>query len=731
MVTLLKLLKHWLFSFGLLASTVFMMLALISYSPYDSSLIYDTTQPTVIHNYMGPFGAQCAGLLFYVFGQSAFLIIYLFGMLTYSFFRYHTMRVLQFRALALIGLLCISSCIEYTYTLGVIKRIYPGGVCGVAGTYLLSKCLESWQVSLFLYTACLSLVVLIVQFSWISLWYPLGNYIASGRLFVWLQQLVVSCIEHIVAVKKVAKEWVYSGFYTQEKAVIYDDPFWDLFIHPAQQYKEEPKTAHIKAAASKKEALEDVVFEDEEVVFDVYRLPQLKMSAKDKAVRPERMGKDDSAQQARALEFKLEQFGIEGKVVHIMNGPVVTLFEYQPSATTKISTIIAREDDLALALQALSLRIIAPIPGKSVVGFEVAQIIRETVYFFQLAESKQLSEFKGELPLVLGKDTQGRDSIIDLASTPHLLVAGSTGSGKSVGLNSMLVSLLLTRTPDEVRLILIDPKRLEFAGYNDIAHLVFPVIVEPQRAILALKWALKTMEDRYTHMAKVGVRNIKEYKAIRVQKQLEPMPFIVIMIDELADLMITAGKEVEQLITRLAQMSRAAGIHLVIATQRPSVDVITGLIKANLPSRIAFKVASKIDSRTILDAQGAEKLLGRGDMLYLDSQGTLKRIHGAYVTDEEVTAVVNQVKKQRSTDYCSLETFGGHNVSQDVEDTLLPEIVAFAQQKDEISISLVQRVFKIGYNRSARIVDQLETKGYIFPANGSKMRKVNKTLLDR
>lgn len=730
MIILLKLFKQWIISFCLLASTVFIAVALLSYRAHDTSLIYDTTESLSVHNYMGVYGAHCAGLLLYVFGQPAFLVICLLGMFTYSFLKYRSLKSLQFRACALVGLLCIASCIEYFYRFGVMKHIYPGGIVGAAGIYVLSKWLDPWQIFLFLYVTSLALVVLIIQFSWISYYYPLHNYMTSMSLFRRVQALIAGYSDHLINTKKWVEALFMSAFYNQEKTVIYDDPFWDLLIQPAQKVTPIKNTIDTDNTESMFEnadmSLPAISLEPD----DEYKMPELKVSGDTKAARSERMGKDDSAQQARALEFKLEQFGIEGKIVHIMNGPVVTLFEYQPSATTKISTIIAREDDLALALQALSLRIIAPIPGKSVVGFEVAQAVRETVYFSALAESKQLDDFKGELPLILGKDTHGRDTIIDLAATPHLLVAGSTGSGKSVGLNSMLVSLLLTKSPDEVRLILIDPKRLEFAGYNDIAHLIFPVIVEPQRAILALKWAIKTMEDRYAHMAKVGVRNIKEYRTVSAQKQLEPMPFIVIMIDELADLMITAGKEVEQLITRLAQMSRAAGIHLVIATQRPSVDVITGLIKANLPSRIAFKVASKIDSRTILDAPGAEKLLGRGDMLYLDSQGTIKRIHGAYVTDEEVSLVVSQVKKQRPSDYCSLETFGGHAINQEPEDSLFKEVATFTQQKEEISISLVQRVFKIGYNRSARILDQLENKGYIFPANGSKMRKVNKTLLD-
>ena len=310
---------------------------------------------------------------------------------------------------------------------------------------------------------------------------------------------------------------------------------------------------------------------------------------------------------------------------------------------------------------------------------------------------------------------------------PHLLVAGSTGSGKSVGLHSMIMSLLCSKSPDEIKFILIDPKRLEFAAYADIAHLLFPIVTDPARASMVLKWAVATMEDRYAAMAQAGVRNATEYNS-----RLQPgddayFPLIVIIIDELADLMMTAGKDVENLIARLAQMARAAGIHLIIATQRPSVDVITGLIKVNFPSRIAYKVTSKVDSRTILDCMGAEKLLGKGDMLFLDAKGMITRVHGTFVTDTEISIAVSHIKVQRAVAYQELMSLKNDDLSED-NDEILQDVVEYLKSKDEISISLVQRVFRIGYNRSARIIDQLEASGYILPSDGGKMRKVNKEL---
>lgn len=460
-----------------------------------------------------------------------------------------------------------------------------------------------------------------------------------------------------------------------------------------------------------------------------YALPMVQYKKNEQHQQQEKQ--EILAMQARLLEEKLEQFDIKGFVVAMHAGPVVTLFEYQPDIKVKVSRILALEDDLAMALKALSIRIIAPIPGRSVVGFEVSNQHRQDVVMSKILQSEEFKKYPGALPLIFGQDTLGNDVIADLAKMPHLLIAGSTGSGKSVALNAMLVSLLCSLRPDQLKLIIIDPKRLEFASYDGIAHLIFPIVTETKKAIPILKWVVQTMEKRYEIMAKYGVRNLLDYQLLAQRNsEMEPMPLIVVIIDELADLMMTAGKAVEDSIARIAQMARAAGIHMIIATQRPSVDVITGMIKVNFPNRVAFKVTSKIDSRTILDTAGAEKLLGRGDMLFLDaSKSHLVRVHGAYISDQEIHEVVKQIKQQAKVQYLELseqfETYQNDELL-DGDDDLYQEIIDFIQDIDEVSISMLQRRFRIGYNRSARIVSMLESKGLIISTEGGKTRKVIK-----
>ena len=448
-----------------------------------------------------------------------------------------------------------------------------------------------------------------------------------------------------------------------------------------------------------------------------------------KSSKEERLIKNDESKQSAALlEEKLSHFGVTGTIVGTKKGPVVTLFEYQPSIDIKLSKIVSLEQDLALALEAMSVRIVAPIPGTSRVGFEVSNKERQSVRMGDIVTSSSYENSKAVLPLILGQDTTGMQVIVDLADMPHLLIAGSTGSGKSIALNTMLMSLLCRLNPEELRLIIIDPKRLEFAAYRDIPHLLFPIVIDPHRAAPVIRWLVKLMEDRYELMAEQGVRSITEYKSSCVQEgKKDELPFIMLMIDELADLMMVAGKESEEGIARLAQMARAAGIHLIVATQRPSVDVVTGLIKVNFPSRISFRLTSKIDSRTILDAAGAESLLGKGDMLFMDaSSARMRRVHGAYVSDAEIKKVTDALRGQQKVQYIDLQAavdlYQAQN--QEAEEPLLKDIIQFLGTIDEVSISLLQRRFKIGYNRSARVIELLEMQGKVMPADGSKMRKV-------
>jgi S-DNA-T family DNA segregation ATPase FtsK/SpoIIIE len=454
--------------------------------------------------------------------------------------------------------------------------------------------------------------------------------------------------------------------------------------------------------------------------------------------------------QSVTLEAKLETLGVTGKVAEIHPGPVITMFEYEPAPGIKISRIANLDDDLAMALQAEKVRIIAPIPGKGAVGIEIPSLRREIVYLREIVESKEFNDAKAPLTVAFGKDSSGRPFVQDLAKMPHLLIAGTTGSGKSVFLNCMIMSLLYKSTPEQVRLLMVDPKQLELSMYTGIPHMLHPVITEPKKAALLLRWAVAEMEDRYRRLAELGVRNIENYneKASKAAAKMprhgtitgeepppvpEKLPYIVLIIDELADLMMIAAKEVEDSIARLAQMARAAGIHLILATQRPSVDVITGVIKANFPSRISFQVRSRVDSRTILDETGAHNLLGMGDALFLPpGSAKLTRFHSAFISDEEVHAAVDYLKKKHPTpSYVEIRTPTGADLHEasldevsldddgDVDQELFDKAVDIVARDRKASVSYIQRRLKIGYNRSARIIERMEQEGMIGPSDGT------------
>ncbi|MFT7621978.1 MAG: S-DNA-T family DNA segregation ATPase FtsK/SpoIIIE [Myxococcota bacterium] len=446
---------------------------------------------------------------------------------------------------------------------------------------------------------------------------------------------------------------------------------------------------------------------------------------------------------ARTLEAKLGDFAVKGSVQRIQPGPVVTTFEFLPAPGVKISKIEGLANDLAMALKAQRVRIVAPIPGKGVVGIEVPSAVRETVYLKEILASPEFQESRSKLPIVLGKDIVGNPMVADLAKMPHVLVAGSTGSGKSVGINAIICSLVYRQKPRDLRLILVDPKILELSVYDDIPHLLLPVVTEPAKASLALKWAVAEMDRRYRLLASIGVRNLSGFnqKILKYQSgdkslpdgvaadELEHLPYIVIILDELADLMMVSGKEVEQSIARLAQKARAAGIHLVVATQRPSTDVVTGLIKANFPTRISFMVTQWQDSKTILDRKGAENLLGRGDMLFLPpGTSALQRVQGCFVGDEEVERVATALKKFGPPDYDMEilvdEDADAKDLSAEDYDVHFDEAVAIVTETRNPSISYLQRRLKIGYNRSARIIERMEHDGIISKPDHRGVRKV-------
>ncbi|MCR5563512.1 MAG: DNA translocase FtsK, partial [Desulfovibrio sp.] len=445
----------------------------------------------------------------------------------------------------------------------------------------------------------------------------------------------------------------------------------------------------------------------------------------------------------KALMDCLNNFSVEGELVRITPGPVVTRYEVRPAPGIRVATIVKLSDDLTRALKASAIRIQAPVPGTDTVGIEIPNEHRETVNFRELASSEAFQKGCGPLTMILGKDITGRPYMADLTRMPHMLVAGATGAGKSVCLNSILASFLYRTQPSDLRLLLVDPKRIEMAVYADEPHLVHPVVTEMEDAKNALDWAVHEMEDRFKTLQRLGVRNIDGYNQKLASyhgrlpneiAELEPLPYLVIVIDELADLMMTVRHEAEDRIVRLAQLARAAGIHMILATQRPSVDVVTGLIKANFPCRISFQVTSRHDSRTILDQEGAQHLLGRGDMLFKPASGPIQRLHGPFLSDEEVQAVVQHWKHYLTptykVDFTQWSPDAGDNRGatdgSDADDSLYGDVVNFVTEQGRASISLIQRRFKIGFNRSARLVEQLERDGIIGPADGSKPRLVKK-----
>jgi len=494
-----------------------------------------------------------------------------------------------------------------------------------------------------------------------------------------------------------------------------------------EEKKRDPTEDGRNADEAEKSLLENQ--EKSSHLFHGYNLPPIDILKKPIKLKKSRIDKD-LTDKVRLLEQTLASFGVQVKVTQVSCGPVVTRYELQPAKGVKVSKIVSLSDDIALSLAASDVRIEAPIPGKAAIGIEVPNREVSVVYFREVLESKEFTTAKSPLIVALGKDISGNPVVANLKDMPHLLIAGATGSGKSVCMNTLIASLLFKNKPDSLKLMIIDPKRVELTYYNGIPHLLCPVVTEPKKAATALRWMVKEMENRYEKFAVSGVRDIDRYNEFASKnEELERLPYVIVLIDELADLMMVAPTDVEDCICRLAQMARAAGIHLVVATQRPSVDVITGLIKANIPSRIAFAVSSQTDSRTILDLGGAEKLLGRGDMLFYPV-GAVKpvRVQGAYISDQEVETIVRFLKNQGAPDYedelIDYQRMPPEEAEEAEDNELLAKALQFCIEHGQASISLLQRRLHIGYTRAARLIDIMEKKGYVGPYEGSKPRTV-------
>ena len=763
----------------LIAISLLMLLSLLSFVPGEAQTVAagdSASKPP--RNLIGSFGALLAGGLFYSIGGAAYLFPLLLGRLgircfsqTPASIRIRTAGSSLAAVFFLSAFLHLETTAVPTVASGMIARGMPGGVVGqlvgdglravFAGTGAHILIIAGFLVSL-LFTTPLSIgeAVRRIPQRWAGL---------RERLAAVIPERLAEQPEEGSHRSELAKKMKRAQAGTDPSAEPEEgsEPV-SVSAPPVIQ-----PAAVSPSVGVEEEAELDVVAQP--VESDEYRLPDPEIILSDPSGPMSRMDDEELRAQSEVLIKALASFGINGRVTEVRPGPVVTMYEFEPAPGTKVARIVSLADDLALALKAVSLRIVAPLPGKSVVGIEVPNRSRETVSLKEVLMSETFTRARSRLTLALGKDIFGSPVIADLKTMPHLLVAGATGAGKSVSLNTMLLSILFSAKPSEVKLLLIDPKMLEFQSYEGIPHLLRPVITDPKSAAKGLGWVVAEMERRYKLLAESGVRSIDAYNrkvaglhealadrtAPPVEQQElpmqflseeqrlsagetaiaegepgcmrpaptppEPLPYIVVMIDELADLMMVAPKDVEDKIARLAQMARASGIHLILATQRPSVDVLTGLIKANFPARIAFQVSSKTDSRTILDANGAEALLGRGDMLYLASgTGRLARLHGSFVSDDDVASVVDFVKKQALPAYNQeLQTLQSEEAAKEEEkDEVYEQAKELVLTTGQASASLIQRRLRVGYPRAARMIEQMESEGIVGAAGRDGRREV-------
>ncbi len=750
---------------ALFAASLIWIVSLASYEPTDPVWFFSTGSHAVPLNFAGRVGAFLAEVSFQLFGYASYLIPLVMVVVGWNCFWCRKVDAPATKisgAVLLFG--CVSAFLSLVFsTLDVAGKAFRAG--GYIGDFLareLSDYLNRTGSLIVVVTLIVLSVILSTQFSF-------------GRMMAVLIEAVRESAGHTIAA---IQEWRETRRREKERAAVIakraqkaapepgekkarpgkgkEDEFDDEWDDDEEDLdKEEPPLPSIATVATRPAAppkppkvavppahlplsgTEQTAKAAAERKKGEYTLPPLALLDPTKSER--KIDERELMERARLLEEKCREFAVEGAVVQIHPGPVVTTFEFKPEAGVKYSKITSLSDDLCLAMQAESV-LIDRIPGKSTVGIQIPNATREGISLREMLESEAYHKVNSKIAIALGKTIHGEPYVADLGAMPHLLIAGSTGAGKSVGINVMITSILYRSTPDDVRMIMVDPKRLELGMYEDIPHLLTPVVVDPKQASNALRWAVREMEERYKTLAAVGVRNIEQFNrnaaaAIEAKEKMpngdEPkkLPFIVVIIDELADLMMVAGNEVEESIARLAQMARAVGIHLILATQRPSVDVITGLIKANLPSRISFRVSSKIDSRTILDANGAEQLLGKGDMLFLPpASSRFVRVHGPYISEQESARVASFLKKQGKPTYDETITAddkaSGPEGIEFEKDELYDEAARIVVSSGQASISYLQRRMRIGFSRAARLVDMMEMEGLVSPAAGGKAREV-------
>jgi len=725
----------------LIASALFIFLSFLSYSPNDPPFAdYPGNSP--VHNFCGIGGAQIAGYTRAGLGRTSYLIVVLVGWLGVSYLFKESIEYLWVK---MIGAVLLLFSFASLLTLGCYafkKSLLSANVGGIFGIVVVSRLYEYFNLTGTIIILASGLVISIMLLLNVT---PVSPFIKASR----------AKKERAAPTHDSENEGANIRYRAKANALNNSTILANNYLDAiSENVTEEMKNEQLVPIGTLKLIQEqddgEQYLEDEEP--DIYaetikqkkqdyELPPIDLLEKP-AVDQHSDDWDQITQRAQVLKNTLVQFNVNAEVVEIERGPVIAMYELELAPGTKVGKVVSLSDDLAIALKAPSVRVVAPLPGKSSIGLEVPNTKRKTVMLRELLETSDDIRKKMAIPLLIGKDAAGNPLISDVPAMPHLLIAGTTGSGKSVCLNSIILSILFMRHPTDVQLLLVDPKMVEFSLFREIPHLISPVVTDMKKAAAVLEWAVNKMEERYALLASVGVKHIKAYNRLgtsEIRKRLNPegdanlddvqfyLPHIVVVVDELADLMMVASKEVEASVIRLSQKSRAVGIHLILATQRPSVDVITGLIKSNLPSRISFYVASKVDSRTILDQNGAEKLLGSGDMLFLPP-GTSKlvRVQGAYVSDEEVKNVVEYLRKRAAPKFNSeLKSWKGASERENIaKDNLYNEAVRIVLETQRGSVSLLQRRLEIGYSRAAKLIDLMAEDGIVGEYKGSQAREV-------